>query len=65
MAKLQKVEGQIELKCHADKFFEVWCQKPYLVTKMCPKKFPKIELHEGDWHKVGGVTTWNYVFIIA
>ncbi|KAL2940077.1 MLP-like protein 31 [Bienertia sinuspersici] len=65
MAKLQKVEGQIELKCHAYKFFEVWCQKPYLVTKMCPKKFPKIELHEGDWHKVGGVTTWNYVFIIA
>ncbi|KAK9698393.1 hypothetical protein RND81_08G101200 [Saponaria officinalis] len=63
MAKIQRVEGEIELKCEADKFFEVWARKPYLASKMCPDKHPKIELHEGDWDSVGSILTWNYVLV--
>ncbi|KAK9725844.1 hypothetical protein RND81_05G173500 [Saponaria officinalis] len=61
MAKIQRVEGEIELKCEADEFFEVWARKPYLASKMCPNKHPKIELHEGNWDSVGSILTWNYV----
>ena len=61
MNQPQRVEGEAELKCGADKFFDVWAQKPYLVTKMCPNKYPKIELHQGDWNKVGAYMTWTYV----
>lgn len=61
MAKIVRVEGQKELKCQADKFFDIWARKPYLVPKMCPDKMLSIELIEGDWGKVGAVKNWNYV----
>ncbi|XP_021739206.1 MLP-like protein 28 [Chenopodium quinoa] len=62
MAQLQKAEGQVELKCDADKFFEIWGQNPSLVSNMCPIKFPKVELNEGEcWDRVGSVITWSYV----
>uniref|UniRef100_A0A803NDP4 Bet v I/Major latex protein domain-containing protein n=1 Tax=Chenopodium quinoa TaxID=63459 RepID=A0A803NDP4_CHEQI len=62
MAQLQRVEGQAELKCDANKFFEIWGQNPSLVSKMCPIKFPKVELNEGEcWDRVGSVITWSYV----
>ncbi|KMS99105.1 hypothetical protein BVRB_2g047870 [Beta vulgaris subsp. vulgaris] len=60
MAKLQRVEGEIELKCQADKYFDVWAQKIYTVKKMCPDKVQKIVLNEGDWNKVGGVVDVCY-----
>ncbi|KAH9619159.1 hypothetical protein KSS87_022912 [Heliosperma pusillum] len=61
MAQTQRVEGGIELKCDADKFFEIWARKPYLAASMSPDKHPKIELHEGDWYSIGSILTWNYV----
>ena len=61
MAQLQKVEGQIELKCHADKFFNVCARTLYLVCGKCPHKIPNIELHKGDWGKVGAVISGSYV----
>lgn len=61
MAQLQRVEGQTQLKCDADKFFDVWARKTFLVSKMCPQKFPKIELKNGScWDKVNSVYVWNY-----
>ncbi|XP_021735387.1 MLP-like protein 31 [Chenopodium quinoa] len=62
MSQLQRVEDQTELKCDADKFFEIWAHKPFLVPKMCPNKIQKAELNEGEcWDRVGAVITWNYV----
>ncbi|MGV7468017.1 hypothetical protein PJI21_28970, partial [Mycobacterium kansasii] len=62
MAQLRRAEGQIELKCDAEKFFNVWTQNTNLVAQLCPDKFPKIELHEGSsWHSLGAVKTWHYV----
>ncbi|XP_010693434.2 MLP-like protein 43 [Beta vulgaris subsp. vulgaris] len=61
MDHLAWVEGETKLKCDAEKFFEVWSRKSYLVSQLCPHRYPKIELHEGDWDKVGSVHTWTYV----
>lgn len=61
MAQLQRVGGQIELKCEAEKMFEVWAHKIYLVQNMCPSKVQKTVLNHGEWHKVGAVLTGNYV----
>ncbi|KAL9235851.1 hypothetical protein vseg_010590 [Gypsophila vaccaria] len=62
MAQLRRAEGQVQLKCHADKFFGAMTQKTNLVHELCPDKFPKVELHEGtSWHSVGAVKTWHYV----
>ncbi|XP_074275461.1 MLP-like protein 43 [Silene latifolia] len=62
MAQLRKAEGQIEMKCDADKFFNVWTQSTNLVSKMSPNCFPKIELHQGNsWHSLGAVKSWHYI----
>ncbi|KAL9230326.1 hypothetical protein vseg_005692 [Gypsophila vaccaria] len=61
MAQLHRVEGQIELKSHANKFYEIWARKPNLISKWCPNKYPKIELNEGtSWDSLGAVITWNF-----
>ncbi|XP_057249091.1 kirola [Beta vulgaris subsp. vulgaris] len=61
MAKLHRVEGQIELKCEADKYFDVWAHKMYLIQNMCPDKVQKPVLLEGAWNKVGALVSGNYV----
>ncbi|KNA20603.1 hypothetical protein SOVF_050850 [Spinacia oleracea] len=61
MAQLQKVEGQTQLKCQADKFFDIWVHNIFLVSKMSPLNFPKIELNEGVCcDRVGSDLIWNY-----
>lgn len=60
MAQLQRVKGQADLKSNADKFFDVWSHKLHLLSTLCPDKFPKVELNEGQWGKVGAVCTWTY-----
>ncbi|KAH9604966.1 hypothetical protein KSS87_001783 [Heliosperma pusillum] len=62
MAQIKKAEGQIEIKSHADKFFELWTRKSHLISEWCPEKYPKIELHEGSFHhSLGAVTTWHFI----
>ncbi|KAK9706940.1 hypothetical protein RND81_07G162400 [Saponaria officinalis] len=62
MAQVRKAEGQVQLKTHADKFFNVWTRNTNLVHELCPDKFAKVELHEGSsWHSVGAVKTWHYM----
>ncbi|KAL2940072.1 MLP-like protein 31 [Bienertia sinuspersici] len=62
MANLQKVEGQTELKCHADKFFDTWACKPLQIPNICTNKIIKLEVQEGECHKVGAVKNWTYCF---
>uniref|UniRef100_A0A803LBT2 Bet v I/Major latex protein domain-containing protein n=1 Tax=Chenopodium quinoa TaxID=63459 RepID=A0A803LBT2_CHEQI len=60
MAQLQRIESQIELKCHADKFFEVWASKAHLISKITPNKVAKVELVEGEWDKIITVRPLNF-----
>lgn len=61
MAQVKKFEGQTEVKSHADKVFDLWACKLPQISKLCPDKLPKFELHEGDWHLSGSVITWHYL----
>uniref|UniRef100_A0A803NEL5 Bet v I/Major latex protein domain-containing protein n=1 Tax=Chenopodium quinoa TaxID=63459 RepID=A0A803NEL5_CHEQI len=63
MAQLRSVEGQVELKCHADNFFDVWAGKAHLISKISPNKIAKVELVEGEWNKVGAVISWTYLIV--
>ncbi|KAL2897754.1 MLP-like protein 43 [Bienertia sinuspersici] len=62
MARFLEVEGQIELKCHADKFFAAWVCKPLQIPNMCANKITKLELQDGEGHTVGAVKNWTYCF---
>ncbi|XP_021735424.1 MLP-like protein 34 [Chenopodium quinoa] len=61
MAQLHRNEGQIELNCEAEKFFDIWAHKMYLISNMSPNKIQKSVLNEGEWDKVGAVITGSYV----
>ncbi|KAK9742134.1 hypothetical protein RND81_03G150700 [Saponaria officinalis] len=61
MAQLHKVEGQVEIKSNANKFFEIWARKTNLISEWCRDKYPKIELNEGTyWHSLGAIITWHF-----
>ncbi|MGJ2918475.1 MLP family protein, partial [Salmonella enterica subsp. enterica serovar Paratyphi A] len=34
--------------------------KPHHISTISPAKIHGVDLHEGDWGKVGSVITWNY-----
>ncbi|KAL7163302.1 hypothetical protein ACSBR2_039406 [Camellia fascicularis] len=61
MAQIFKLEGQTEVKCKANKLFEIFTHKSYLILKICPKKIKSIQVLEGDWATMGSVKVWNYV----
>ncbi|CAL5430678.1 unnamed protein product [Camellia sinensis] len=61
MAEIFKLEGQTEVKCKADKFFEIFTCKSYLFPKICPEKIKSVQVLEGDWATMGSVKVWNYV----
>ena len=47
MAQLHRAQGEVELKCDADKFFDLWAHRIYHVAKICPDKIQKTVLNEG------------------
>ncbi|CAO2814427.1 unnamed protein product [Amaranthus hypochondriacus] len=61
MAQFHRAQGEVELKCDADKFFDLWAHKIYHVAKICPDKIQKTVLNEGEWNKVGALITGYYV----
>lgn len=61
MAKSGKLETNVEIKSHADRFHEFFAQRPYEICNISPDKVPSHKLLEGEWGKVGCVFLWNYI----
>ena len=61
MAQIAKIEVQLEIKSSAEKFYEVFRSKQYLLPKICPDVVKNIKLIEGDWESVGSIKEWAYV----
>uniref|UniRef100_A0A7C8YV17 Bet v I/Major latex protein domain-containing protein n=1 Tax=Opuntia streptacantha TaxID=393608 RepID=A0A7C8YV17_OPUST len=61
MAQCGKAEGQVEIRCNADKIFNLWARNTPQLSKYC-SSFPKIELLEGDnCYTPGATLCWSYV----
>ncbi|KAL6295212.1 hypothetical protein ACE6H2_003354 [Prunus campanulata] len=61
MAESGKLETNVEIKSHADRFHEFFAQTPYEICNISPDKVPSHKLLEGEWGKVGCVFLWNYI----
>ncbi|KAE8730092.1 MLP-like protein 34 isoform 2 [Hibiscus syriacus] len=59
MAQLQRMECQFEIKSSADKFFDVYKNKPYLMPKLSNQKVTDIKLLQGDWNSEGSFRLWH------
>ncbi|KAK8508323.1 hypothetical protein V6N13_055771 [Hibiscus sabdariffa] len=60
MAQVRRIDCRIEAKSSADKFFDVYTTKPYLLPKMSDQLITDIKLLQGDWDSVGSVRQWYY-----
>ncbi|KAH8500620.1 hypothetical protein Peur_042456 [Populus x canadensis] len=60
MALAGKLEINFELKCSADKFFEVLSRQAHQIPNASSGEIHAIEVHEGDWVATGSVKLWTY-----
>ncbi|GAA0183591.1 hypothetical protein Leryth_025049 [Lithospermum erythrorhizon] len=55
-----KIIREIEIKSDTDLFHELFCNKPYEVSKLTPEKVHGCELHKDDWGTHGSIICWDY-----
>ena len=56
-----KLETDVEVKASADKFHDMFCNRPHHVHHTCSDKVQGCDLHEGEWGTVGSIVCWSYV----
>ncbi|XWS63937.1 hypothetical protein CRYUN_Cryun06bG0144200 [Craigia yunnanensis] len=56
-----KLETDVEIKATADKFHDMFCNRPHHVRHTCYDKVQGCDLHEGEWGTVGSIVCWSYV----
>ncbi|KAK6931024.1 Bet v I/Major latex protein [Dillenia turbinata] len=56
----ERMEWDMETKCSATDFYEVFKGKAHHMPNACPR-LQSIELHEGDWETEGHVKLWSFI----
>ncbi|XP_010498818.1 PREDICTED: MLP-like protein 28 [Camelina sativa] len=55
-----ELEIDIEIKSTAEQFHHMFVKRPHHVPK-ATGFIGGVELHEGEWDKVGSIVSWNYI----
>ncbi|OAY29254.1 MLP-like protein 31 [Manihot esculenta] len=55
-----KLEADIEVNVPADYFHDVYSCRPHHVSTTSTEMIQGVDLHDGEWGKVGTVICWNY-----
>ncbi|KAL5763251.1 hypothetical protein ACOSP7_019515 [Xanthoceras sorbifolium] len=61
MSLIGQLETDVEIKAPADKFHDVFSCRPHHISNVTPEKIQGVDLHEGEWGKVGTIICWNYM----
>ncbi|CAI9096002.1 OLC1v1032062C1 [Oldenlandia corymbosa var. corymbosa] len=56
----QKMVRSIEIKSGGDVFHEIFRDRPHDLSTISPTNVKSVDLHDGEWGKVGSVTLWKY-----
>ncbi|XP_039040578.1 MLP-like protein 28 [Hibiscus syriacus] len=59
MGELQRMECQFEIKSSAEKFFDVYKNKPYLMAKLSNQTVNDVKLLQGNWNSQGSFRLWH------
>ncbi|XP_047309674.1 kirola-like [Impatiens glandulifera] len=57
---IQTMSTKIVIKSGGNVFHEIFNQRPQNITDMSPSNIQSVDLHEGEWGKVGTIGSWNY-----
>ncbi|XP_050372026.1 MLP-like protein 34 [Argentina anserina] len=67
-SKFGKVETHIDIKACAERFYDIWLNKPHqipnMITSHTRARLTSVDVHGDDRHsggKVGTLSSWNYV----
>lgn len=60
-SKFEELWIDFEIKAPAEKFHHMFTKRPHHVSKSAPSHIGVVELHEGEWDKVGSIVLWNYI----
>lgn len=55
----------VDIKASAEKFHHMFAKRPHHVSNATPRHIGGVELHEGDWDKVGSIVLWNYIHVLG
>ncbi|CAA7059382.1 unnamed protein product [Microthlaspi erraticum] len=58
---LEELWIDFEIKAPAEKFHHMFAKRPHHVSNSAPSHIGGVELHEGEWDKVGSIVLWNYI----
>jgi len=59
-SQLQKEETEVHIKASADKFYDVFCNKTYVIANIFPELVQSVEIQQGQWGTDKSVITWTY-----
>ncbi|KAI3889331.1 hypothetical protein MKX03_004746 [Papaver bracteatum] len=60
MAQLHKLGFETEIKCSADRFFDMFSHNATQLPKLLPNIFKSVVIVEGDGTSVGSIRVWIY-----
>ncbi|OMO99681.1 hypothetical protein COLO4_13147 [Corchorus olitorius] len=61
MGDLEKLEFQSEIRASAERVYDIFKRKMYLMPTICPQVVKDVKLVRGDWETPGSVRAWKYV----
>ncbi|CAL8998607.1 unnamed protein product [Prunus brigantina] len=61
MAQIANIEVQAEIKANANKFYEIFRSKGYLLPKICPNIIKDLQVLKGDGSSVDSIKQWTYI----
>ncbi|KAI4357627.1 hypothetical protein L6164_001564 [Bauhinia variegata] len=60
MADYGKLETDVHINATAEQFHEIFSSRTHHIANVADK-IKGVEMHEGEWGKVGSIIVWNYV----
>ncbi|KAA0067638.1 MLP-like protein 43 [Cucumis melo var. makuwa] len=55
-----KLEKDVPIKASASKFHEIFHKRPHHISNVSSDIIHGVDLHEGEWGKVGSIVCWRY-----
>ncbi|CAB4308043.1 unnamed protein product [Prunus armeniaca] len=61
MAQIANIEVQDEINANANKFYEIFRSKGYLLPKICPNIIKDLQVLKSDGSSVDSIKQWTYI----
>ncbi|KAL5553441.1 hypothetical protein UlMin_040842 [Ulmus minor] len=61
MAQIGNMEYELEVKCSAQRFYQIFRSRAHLLPKLCPNVVKDIQVIKGGWDAIDSVKRWIFL----